>query len=292
MDDKLMESSYLRDQNFELNGERMFQANKYFNLSFRFGLTGLIMSFFSVVLFLQRLTTTLAGGLIGTIATQIMSKEYDRSALAFNISGWLCVLPVSIVGTLMAFFGNRLYKKWAAIILYLVYILYFIIGVLGVGGIWDDINVKGGAILMAYGIVGFWTADICWRSLKELDYLVTQEGFPGFNLAIQYFGRSRYVKFRENWLKKEKKYDFYSEKSRPVENVTITEADTPDGMDGIAADSESGEQWFEKNQALSVEEKKVVLEENAMDGIDCSTLDLPEDESYYCDPSDKRRKSL
>ncbi|MBQ8568800.1 MAG: hypothetical protein IJ446_06255 [Oscillospiraceae bacterium] len=292
MDDKLMESSFLRDQNFELNGERMLRANRCFDFSFRFGMTGLIMAYASAVLFAQRLTTTLAGGLIGSIVTDIMSKEYDRSALAYNISGWLCTLPIALLGPIMALFANRLYKKWASIILYIIYVLYFVIGVLGVGGVWDDIDLTIGILLMAYGIIGVWSADMCWRSLKELDYLVTQEGFPSFNLAMQYFGRSRYVKFRENWLKKEKKYDYYSEKARPVANITVTAAETPDGMDGISADAKSGEQWFENNQSLTEEEKKADMEDNAMDGIDCSALELPEDESYYRDPSDKKRRAL
>lgn len=292
MDDKLYESTLLRDQNFEVNGEKMMTVNRDTNISFWFGcVSGLLLVYVTLIACLAVMGRIAASGAMAQIVT-LIGGVTDTSGAVVGFSGWFAANILALGVFPFSFLANKFYSKLCGILLYADYVLFFVLGIIALLEVPDDMPWWLGIPMIIYGVVGFWTADLCFRSLKELDYLVTQEGFPTFNLSMHYFGRSRYVKFREKWLDKNKKLNYYSESEKPVENVIVTAAETADGMDGVSADSGSEEKWFEKNMEMTAAAKENVPEDDVMDGIDLSGLELPEEESFYRDKADPKRKEL
>ncbi|MCM1579076.1 MAG: hypothetical protein NC078_09795 [Ruminococcus sp.] len=102
--------------------------------------------------------------------------------------------------------------------------------------------------LAVYGFLGMWSEDFALRSYKELEYLVTQEGFPDFNFNLEQGRYSRYVKYRNEWLKRQKKQDnrVLSPKERPTEKAVTTKAESENEMEGISVSEADKSGWFEE----------------------------------------------
>lgn len=275
-----LDSTFLRDQNMEMNGERMRGALKWFRHAQLFGLiSGAALTYISLLGFTYRLTTTLASAAISKVTETIFNSEH--SVIPYHTTGWLIVLPLSAIVFFLSFFANTFHVRPCARILSVVYPLFIAVGIAAGLGVFDDMAWWFIFPFILYGIAGFWLNDFTLRGYKELDYLVTQEGFPSFNLAIHYFRRSHYVKMREKWLKENKPAEYFSEMDRPVENVAEPLPETPGQMGNAAADKTETEEWFAKNKAMSAEALKINLEENAMDGLATEELKLPDSDDYY-----------
>lgn len=275
-----LDSTFLRDQNMEMNGERMKAALRGFRNAQLFGLiSGVALSYISILGFTYRLSSTLASAAISKLTEIIFNSEHN--VMPYNTTGWLIVLPLSAIVFFLSFFANTFHIKPCGRILSVVYPLFMAIGIAAGFGVFDDMAWWLIFPFMLYGIAGFWLNDFTLRGYKELDYLVTQEGFPSFNLAIHYFRRSHYVKMREKWLKENKPAEYFSEMDRPVENVAEPVPELPGQMGSAAADKDETEEWFAKNKAMSEEALKANLEENAMDGLATEELKLPDSDDYY-----------
>lgn len=275
-----LDSTFLRDQNMEMNGERMKAALRGFRNAQLFGLiSGVALSYISILGFTYRLSSTLASAALSKVTETIFNSEHN--VIPYHTTGWLIVLPLSAIVFFLSFFANTFHIKPCGRILSVVYPLFMAIGIAAGFGVFDDMAWWLIFPFMLYGIAGFWLNDFTLRGYKELDYLVTQEGFPSFNLAIHYFRRSHYVKMREKWLKENKPAEYFSEMDRPVENVAEPVPELPGQMGSAAADKDETEEWFAKNKAMSEEALKANLEENAMDGLATEELKLPDSDDYY-----------
>lgn len=275
-----LESTFLRDQNMEMNGERMRKALRWFRNAQLFGMiSGAALSYISLLGFAYRLSTTLASAFLSQLTESIFNAEHN--VIPFQTSGWLIVLPLSAVIFFLSFFANTFHVKPCGRILSVIYPLFIAMGIAAGLGVFDDMARWFIIPLIIYGIAGFWLNDFTLRGFKELDYLVTQEGFPSFNLAIHYFKRSHYVKMREKWLKENRPPEYFSEMDKPVENVAVPAPEVPGQMGNAAADKTETEEWFARNKAMSEEAHKLRLEENAMDGLPTEELKLPDSDDYY-----------
>lgn len=279
-------SSYLRDQNFEINGKRMDKVNTDLDRSFKIGLLFSIgLTYFSAVLFVQHFLRVMSNIVVGI---------HPR----FVFSGWLTVLPFAIAGIVMTVLANRLFKKKCAAVLYIIYIVYGLVGVLSFFGLWDDMSYKDGiqyligGILCAVSIIGLLRCNRTYEALKELDYLVTQEGFPTFNSAMFYMHRSRFVRYREKWESQNRKQSSYSELEKPLENMIVTKSEEPDRMDGISAAEEDKEKWFINNKIMEQEYKEEAADNDYMGNLSSEGQTLPETESYYEQKADPRKRPL
>ncbi len=224
------------------------------------------------------MTSTIASAALSTIGEMIFESE--RNVIPYNTSGWVIVLPISLVIFFLSFFANTCHVKWCGRALSVIYPLFIAIGIAAAWGVFDDMKWWMIFPLILYGIAGFWLNDFTLRGYKELEYLVSQEGFPSFNLAIHYFRRSHYVKMREKWLEGNGGRS-YSAAVTPHVEGTVTEPEAMGRMNGISVNADSVEAWLEENKKATEESVKERLEENEMDGLAVSPDELPEDESYY-----------
>lgn len=142
-------------------------------------------------------------------------------------------------------------------------------------------------LLIVYSGLGLWTQDLSVRSYKELDYLKTQEGFPDFNYGIERDRHSRFVKYREKWLKNQKKQDYYSDNEKPVEDFNIVPAEKSDRMDSISVDTEVCSDWFEGKNDTPTEENKGTSD---MEQLEADPSLLPDSSEYIVE--DVRHKPL
>lgn len=279
-------SSYLRDQNFEINEKRMEKVNTDLNRSFKIGLVFSIgLTYFSAVLFVQHFLRVMSEIIVGI---------HQR----FVFSGWLTILPFAITGIVMTVLANRLFKKKCAVVLYIIYIVYGLVGLLSILGLWDDMSFKDGiqyligGILCAISFVGLMCCNRTYEALKELDYLVTQEGFPTFNSAMFYMHRSRYVRYREKWESQNRKQSSYSELEKPLENVIVTKSENPHEMEGVSANAEDREKWFIANKIMEQEYKEEAADNDYMGDLSAEAHSLPESDSYYEQKADPRKRPL
>lgn len=291
-------SSYLRDQNFEINGKRMEKVNSDLNLSFKAGLViQILMTYFSIVLFLQHFSRVVST-IVGTEMASMLSGEDVSVHPQFNTSGWLVIAPFAIMGIVMTVLANRLFKKKCAVVLYIIYIVYGSVGLLSMFGLWDDMSYKDGiqyiigGILCAVSVVGLLFCNRTYEALKELDYLVTQEGFPTFNSAMFYMHRSRFVRYREKWENQNRKQSSYSEMEKPVENVIVTKSEDPNEMEGVSAADEDKEKWFINNKLMEQEYKEEAADNDYMGNLTAEEHILPESDSYYEQTADPRKRPL
>ena len=166
-----------------------------------------------------------------------------------------------------------------------IYPAHLILGILTGFGLFDDMNGFWAVMLMVYALAGFWINDFTVRGLKELDYLVTQEGFPTFNLAVFYLRRSHYVKMREKWLAEhpeQKTAPKIETEEKRMEMLDITAEKEQLGIiPNIQVTADSAEKWLEQNKLETDKKQNDSVKENAMDDLSTTDLILPDTDEYY-----------
>ncbi|MGN0643151.1 MAG: hypothetical protein ACI4JJ_08375 [Huintestinicola sp.] len=281
-----MESEFVRDQNFELNNNSMREVRKRFRISFGYNFGSAFALFF---LSGYGLLYWLFSGTTDIVADLLMDYEIT----GYQLNPWIITMPLSIAMIVCTMLGCRYFRRKANFVNYILFAAYFILGLLCLGGIINQAVLGGryffGFFMMAYSMAGIWTTDLAQRNFKELDYLVTQEGFPDFDLNMNYMGRSRYVKMRERWLKKEKKFEYYSPSEKPEKKYYIVPDENKDKMESLSIDSENKDNWFTKGeQAKTTSENLGIMDEIA---TDFSFEDEPSEQEPQ-EKDDIRRKPL
>lgn len=285
--DEKLDSSFLRDQNFEINGERMRVTVRGFKISLAYQLiTSALMMYISGIVVLYKVASVIGGSFNAVVVPLFVEGADTPGVPVFDTSGWLIAAGLGIFIIILSILGNSFNIKWAPRVISVIYPLHVIIGVLGGFGLFDDMNILSCIVFVIYGIAGFWINDLTVRGIKELDYLVTQEGFPTFNLAIFYFGRSHYVKMREKWLEKNPidetpKKVIESEEKR-MELIEVTAEDEQPGViPNIKVTEDSANKWLEQNKAETEQKILESVTENVMDDLSTEDLVLPDSEEYY-----------
>lgn len=286
----LYNSSMLRDQNFALCQKRMFDVNKTFKISFRVGLAlQLLTLYFSIVLFFQNIVRVLTTA----AASEFLSTVYDeieRVNVNFETSGWICVTPFAILGTIMTIFANKYMDNKFTSWLYVSYAAFGIIGILSFFSLWDDmnysenLNVIMGSVLCVDSVVGLLLCNHTYDAVKEIEELVTQEGFPSFDSAMFYMHSSKYVKYRERWEKKHKTIDDYSKVERKCDEMIVTPPTSPDKMDGVCVSTDDIEKNFNEMESVTVNDN------NEMEELDVNMNFNENDYTYQT--NDPKKKYL
>lgn len=284
--DEKLDSSFLRDQNFEINGERMRVTVRGFKISLVYQLiTSALMMYFSGIVVLYKVASVIGGSFNAVVVPLFIEGAETPDVPVYDSSGWLIAAGFGVLIIIFSILGNSFNIKWAPRVISVIYPLHVIIGVLGGFGLFDDMNILSCIVFVIYGMAGFWINDLTVRGIKELDYLVTQEGFPTFNLAIFYFGRSHYVKMREKWLAKnpaETPKKVLETEEKRMELIDVTAEDEQPGIiPNIKVTEESANNWLDRNKAET--DKKILdsVTENAMDDLSTENLALPDSEEYY-----------
>lgn len=284
--DKKLDSSFLRDQNFEINGERMRVALRGFKISQITELVGCaVMAYISGIGFLYKISSVIAGSMASNVVNLFSGKNMDVDS--YNSSGWLITLAIAVITAILSVLGNSFHIKKAAKITAFLYPANILIGILTGFGLFDDMNLAAMIFTIAYGLIGIWLNDLTLRGLKELDYLVTQEGFPSFNQAIFYFHRSHYVRMREKWLemhpeaREQERVYLETEEKRSEMLEIYAEEEQAGVIPNISVTSASAEKWLEQNKLETDKKQSDSVLENAMDDLSTENLTLPDSDEYY-----------
>ena len=256
--DEYMDSTMLRDQNFESNHLRMTECKRSFNMTRYFGFfSSIAIGLYSALMF----AITVVNLFYSTVTQAAINETLPPDEQIHNVidfSGWFATIPIMTVIAVCSMLSGEYHKKKANAVLYIAHVLFAVLGLLTLLGVCDDMPKFAGIPMIVYAVIGFRNTDRTQVAINEDLFLQTQEGYPEFNLGMYYMHDSKYKRMREEWEKKEKKYDFYGEKARPAAAMISYSDDG--GMDGLSVDDAEREKWFADNV-----EEEPVLDENKID---------------------------
>ncbi|MGN0667069.1 MAG: hypothetical protein ACI4KF_11165 [Huintestinicola sp.] len=278
-----MESEAVRDQNFELNRASMIAVRDRFRISFNYNLfVSLPIGILSVIMLNQ--------WTLYSVTTMAVEAATGEKLSEFPICPWAITMILCPVISVLSFLGCRFFYRIPHFFNYLLYLSQIVCGYMLITGRISMISPKNNILFAVlwwiYACAGFYMTDLAHRNFKELDYLKTQEGFPDFDLNMNYMGRSHYVKMRNKWLEKNKKLEYFTPDEMPLEEYeTIQESGNKTaGMYGIKAAEKHKNDWFQSSVKTAYTKENT----DSMDEIS-ETPFLPEEE-YEKD--DIRRKPL
>lgn len=275
-----LEENIIREHMYEDHRQRMavvrknMKGTRIYNVYFN-----LLVIFVSVFgLYLWLCYTNAGMKLALTLDTEMEQVTFPWYAVTFFLTP-----PVAVMSYLADIYQKKKLNI-ACEIIYLV-ILLFSVSNLFLG--FEPMAILGILLLIVYSGLGLWTQDLSVRSYKELDYLRTQEGFPDFNYGIERDRHSRFVKYREKWLKNQKKQDYYSDREKPVAEFAVVPAEKSSEMDGISVDTDTCSDWFEEKDEIPADENKNTVD---MELLEADSSLLPDSSEYIVD--DIRHKPL
>lgn len=167
----------------------------------------------------------------------------------------------------------------------IVYILLCIFTVLEIFLRFEPMKPSHIFILLVYSVLGFWSEDFAIRSYKEMDLLKDEEGYPEFNYLLEKDKNSKYVKYREKWLRKQKKLDYYGKEERPLQNYSVTEAPSANNMDSIGVENSDCDKWFDDSSRIAESAEKPQID---ISEIEADKSALPDESEYVIDDPRKR----
>lgn len=271
--DELIEDK-IREKVCEENLRRMQTVQKNFKVTRVYSIyLGLALSVFSFAAMFLWLSYTNAG-----IKFQLTMAE-DVGVINFP---WFAVTAaVSPLVTILSFIGDNLLNRRLSLTVWLLYLGITLFAVSNFILRFEPMKNYGMFILAGYGLLGLWAQDFSLRSYKELNYLSTQEGFPDFNFNLEQGRYSRYVKYRNKWLKSKKKHDYFSGTAQPVNEYAEIKTDNEHSMDGIAALDSDSALWHENNSPVMGTD--AAAGDSEMDGIETDGEGMT-DAAEYDDP--------
>lgn len=275
-----LEEDIIREHMYEDHRERMavvrknLKGTRLYNVYFN-----LLVIFVSVFgLYLWFCYTNAGIKMALTLAEEVGQITFPWYAVTFFLTP-----PVAV----MSYLADIYLSKKLNIACEIIYLVILLFSVSNLFLRFEPMAILGIFLLIVYSGLGLWTQDLSVRSYKELEYLRTQEGFPDFNYGIERDRHSRFVKYREKWLKNQKKQDYYSDNEKPVEDFNIVPAEKSSEMDGISVDTEVCSDWFEGKNDTPAEENKGT---SHMEQLEADPSLLPDSSEYIVE--DIRHKPL
>lgn len=272
--DELIEDT-IREKVCEENLRRMQTVQKNFRVtrvySEYFGLAVTVFSFAAMFVWMTRSKQT-ALWQAGVMADEMGVIYFPW----FAVTAVVCPLI-----TVLSFIGDNLVKKGINLAVCFLYLGIILFAVSNFILRFEPMKNYGMFILAGYGLLGLWAQDFSLRSYKELNYLSTQEGFPDFNFNLEQGRYSRYVKYRNKWLRSKKKHDYFSGTAQPVNEYAEIKTDNEHSMDGIAALDSDSALWHENNSPVMGTDAAAA--DSEMDGIETDGEGIT-DVAEYDDP--------
>lgn len=275
-----LEEDLIREHMYEDHRQRMEKVRKnmkstriysvYFNLLVTF------VSVFGLYLWLSYTNA-------GIKLALTLDKEVGQILFPWYGVTFFLTPPVAV----MSYLADIYLTKKLNIACEIIYLVILLFSVSNLFLRFEPMAILGIILLIVYSGLGLWTQDLSVRSYKELDYLKTQEGFPDFNYGIERDRHSRYVKYREKWLRNQKKQDYYSDREKPVAEFDVIPSEKSSEMDGISVDTTVCSGWFEEKAEMPSVEK---TELSDMEQLEADPSMLPDSSEYIVD--DIRHKPL
>ncbi len=255
--DEIIEDE-VRERVCEENRQRMMRVRKNFTVTrvynFYFGLITVLSSWIALFIWLLQTGTELQKTINWAKA---LGDEYEIVvALPWYAVTAFLVPPI----VLLTFITEHAPKRRCNQIAFVLHMIIAVFAAANMALRFEPMQFTDMMLLIIYGGLGMWTQDFALRSYKELDYLVTQEGYPDFNFNLEKGRYSRYVKYRNSWLKRQKKQDYFSSSEQPVKNPVTVRTESETQMEGIAVNESDKSEWFNQKETAAVSPPPVVFD--------------------------------
>lgn len=274
-----LEESIIREHNYDEYYTRMIKVKQNFSVAWGYNFV------FNIVVFavsLAYIYLWLSFTNAGIKHANLIEEELD----IIYFPGFAVTLFFTPALAVISYLCDIFFVKKLNRICQCIYLIILIFAVSNLVIMFEPMKISHLIGLIAYSVFGLWTQDFAVRSYGELEFLSTREGFPDFNYALEAERHSKYVKYRERWLKKNKKLDYYTDSERPVTDYTVVAAEKKNAMDGISLESDKCSQWFEGKNTEKSSSQGDEMAPLEIDGVDAS--ELPDESEYFIDDVRKR----
>lgn len=274
-----LEESIIREHNYDEYHARMVAVKRNFTVSYVYNVI------FNVIIFAVSLAYIYLW-LSYTSAGIRYANTLEEEVGVINFPGYAVTLFFTPALVIMSYFCDIFYVKKLNRICQVIYLIILLFAVSNLAFRYEPMKISHMILLIVYSVLGLWTEDFAVRTYGELEFLSSKEGFPDFNYAIEKDRHSKFVKYRERWLKKNKSLDYYTDSERPVTEYTVVAAENESVMDGISLDNEQCSSWFEGKSTEKSNSQGDVMDILEPDSIDTSKL--PDESEYIIDDVRKR----
>ena len=225
-----LEKEVVREKKYEENRRKMYIVKRNLMISRIYNVyVNLAVTLISAASMYIWVSYTSAGiKMVHILAEEVGTISFPWFGATFFIAPILLIL---------SFVSDVFLIRKLSRISQVVYILLCIFTVLEIFLRFEPMKRSNIFILLVYAVLGFWSEDFAIRSYKEMDLLKDEEGYPEFNYLLEKDKNSKYVKYREKWLRKQKKLDYYGKEERPLQNYSITEAPSANDKDSIGVEN-------------------------------------------------------
>ena len=204
-----LEKEVVREKKYEENRRKMYIVKRNLMISRIYNVyVNLAVTLISAASMYIWVSYTSAGiKMVHILAEEVGTISFPWFGATFFIAPILLIL---------SFVSDVFLIRKLSRISQVVYILLCIFTVLEIFLRFEPMKPSHIFILLVYSVLGFWSEDFAIRSYKEMDLLKDEEGYPEFNYLLEKDKNSKYVKYREKWLRKQKKLDYYGKEERPA----------------------------------------------------------------------------
>lgn len=201
-----LEKEVVREKKYEENRRKMYIVKRNLMISRIYNVyVNLAVTLISAASMYIWVSYTSAGiKMVHILAEEVGTISFPWFGATFFIAPILLIL---------SFVSDVFLIRKLSRISQVVYILLCIFTVLEIFLRFEPMKPSHIFILLVYSVLGFWSEDFAIRSYKEMDLLKDEEGYPEFNYLLEKDKNSKYVKYREKWLRKQKKLDITARKS-------------------------------------------------------------------------------
>lgn len=277
-----LEEKIIREHMYNEHSSRMLKVKKTFNFVYYSCFFGNIVVAVNCITYLYLWQAYLIAGL------KFNKEMMLDHTIVIAFPAQALILPVSIAVAVLTFLGNfklqQKFNKAASVILILLAIFGFANLLIG----FEPMTIMGMVAMISYALICLVIQYLAIRKYSELEYLQKQEGYPNFNIAIDYDNHSKYVKDRNRWLAKKKEYDYYTDRERPADDISVEMQSQESRMEGISAGENVISQWFARSDEIGAVQPSAVSD---MDDMDEELSEIELDESDYI-IEDIRKKPL
>lgn len=157
--------------------------------------------------------------------------------LTFPASAAICFFAPGIIA--LSIICDNYLRKSSAKIAACIYLFILLFGFSNLIFEYEPMTLKDMVFLLVYGIIGAVSQYMTVRDFDTIEELSHYEGFPDFNYLVDSGNHSKYVRYRESWLKKQRDRDNYDENRRSTAKVSVTDNDNDAAMGTVSLEMPS-----------------------------------------------------
>lgn len=157
--------------------------------------------------------------------------------LTFPASAAICFFAPGIIA--LSVICDNFLRKSSAKIAACIYLFILLFGFSNLIFEYEPMEMGDMVLLIIYGAVGAFSQYMTIRDFDTIDELSHYEGYPDFNYLVDSGNHSKYVRYRESWLKKQRDRDNYDTNRRSTAEVKVTDNDNDASMGTVSLEMPS-----------------------------------------------------